>query len=70
MDALGWRRVADGYPTKEDADWQDCVLVWHMYSGVMVYNYQNMQRNQMITHWRHMIEPPEDIKKQKRGEMK
>lgn len=38
-------------PTAEDSDTAGCILVWHQYQGVMVYNWREAIINRFITHW-------------------
>ena len=58
-------------PGIADADAQGCVLVWHEYSGAMVYHIENIHRNCYITHWMRLPSGPKgagsDVSKGREG---
>lgn len=55
-----WTSVLDKLPTREDGDAQGCVLVWHIYQGVMLTGYHQMRANRFYTHWQPVPLPPEE----------
>ena len=48
---IQWVPVTERMPTEKDADPQRCVLAWHVYQGVMVTGWHQIDGNQFITHW-------------------
>lgn len=55
-----WISVLDRLPAQEDGDAQGCVLVWHIYQGVMLTGYHQMCANRFFTHWQPVPNPPEE----------
>lgn len=45
-------------PTEEDADQFHCVMVWHVFQGLMVTGWFNVADNRFISHWARTAEPP------------
>ena len=62
MQTTGWIGVRERYPTAEDADACGCVLVWHIWQGVMVMCWHQVAQNRFVSHWTHTLQPPEDYK--------
>lgn len=56
---MRWIEVQDQPPTQQDADVQGCVIVWHIYNGVMVMKWHLVAKHSTVTHWRHMPDPPQ-----------
>jgi hypothetical protein len=64
-----WIPVEVRKPTKEDADFAGCVLVWHLYNGCMVTGYHNVGENRFFTHWMPPPDAPEGAAKIKEDEI-
>lgn len=45
-----WISVESRLPTQEDADEQNCVLVYHLLQGVMVMGWHRVSENSYCTH--------------------
>lgn len=60
--------IAERKPTKEDADERNCVLVWHVYNGVMVTGYHQFDSSRFLTHWMPCPKPPKNAA-QRRAEI-
>lgn len=60
MNCSTWISVLDKLPVREDSDAQGCVLVWHIYQGVMLTGYHQIHTNRFFTHWQPAPKPPED----------
>lgn len=56
-----WVPVTERMPTEKDADPQRCVLAWHVYQGMMVTGWHQINGNQFITHWATPRGPEEGI---------
>ena len=54
-----WISMKDRKPENEDADDYGCVLVWHLYQGVMLTGWRNACNGVYHTHWMHTPPPPE-----------
>lgn len=60
---VDWIEKAKQPPTEADADPMGCVLVWHLYQGVMVYGWRNANENRFMTHWARTPQRPEGLDK-------
>lgn len=58
MAEKGWISRQERMPTAEDADALGCVLVWHIWQGVMVMGWHQVENNRFVSHWTPMIQPP------------
>lgn len=56
-----WVDRDERLPTEADADVQGCVIVWHVYNGVMITGWFNVPHNRFISHWMPAIPRPENI---------
>lgn len=56
-----WIDRDERLPTEEDADVQGCVIVWHVYNGIMVMGWFNVPHNRFVSHWLPAIPRPENI---------
>jgi len=56
-----WVDRDERLPTEADADVQGCVIVWHVYNGVMVMGWFNVPHNRFVSHWLPAIPRPENI---------
>lgn len=56
-----WVDRDERLPTEKDADAQGCVIVWHVYNGVMVTGWFNVENNRFISHWIPAITRPKNI---------
>ena len=56
-----WISVDERMPTEADADEFNCVIVWHVYNGVMITGWHNVAYNRFISHWVPTIPRPENI---------
>ena len=56
---IEWIWSKDRMPTQEDADAQNCVLVWHELSGVMVTGWHRVKDNRFMVAWAKTPEGPE-----------
>lgn len=55
-----WISKDDRVPTEADADAQGCVLVWHLYNGVMITGWHRLPESLFFTHWMPPPAPPEN----------
>lgn len=55
-----WHDMEKREPTREDTDPQECVLVWHMYNGVMLYHYKQAISSDYIRYWMRCPEKPDE----------
>lgn len=55
-----WISVESRLPTQEDADEQNCVLVYHLLQGVMVMGWHRVSENSYCTHWMCPPMPPKE----------
>lgn len=46
-----WISMPDRAPAAEDADAYECVLVWHIWQGMMVMKWHQVDKNRFISHW-------------------
>lgn len=53
-----WIPTRDLKPGKDDGDSSGCVLAWHAYNGVVIAAVENVQRNNLYTHWMKVPERP------------
>lgn len=51
MENERWISIPDRAPTKDDADAYECVLVWHIWQGVMVMKWHQVGQNRFVSHW-------------------
>lgn len=58
-----WISVQDRRPTADDADVYGCVEVWHIWQGVMIMGWHQVDNNRFVTHWMPTPDPPENHKK-------
>ncbi len=56
-----WIDKALQQPTKADADPAGCVIVWHLYQGVMLCGWHTAVENRFMTHWMPPPERPKDL---------
>lgn len=61
MIVADWIDRDERLPTEADADEFNCVLVWHVYNGVMITGWHNVAGNRFISHWTHTIPRPASI---------
>lgn len=55
-----WIRRSERLPNKEDGDAQGAVIAWHVWNGVMVTNYANVQSSTYFLAWMRCPKAPED----------
>ena len=55
-----WISVSERLPTAQDADMGGCVLVWHIYQGMLVMGWHQVDKNRFFSHWMTLPAPPED----------
>lgn len=56
-----WIDRDDRLPTEADADEFNCVIVWHVFNGVMITGWHNVVQNSFISHWTYTPPRPEHI---------
>lgn len=56
-----WISVDERMPTEADADEFNCVIVWHVYNGVMITGWHRVAENRFISHWVPTIPRPANI---------
>lgn len=58
---VDWIRSAERKPTAEDADEYGCVLVCHIYNGVMITGWRHVANLQVMPYWAKVPDVPEDM---------
>lgn len=58
-----WISVKARLPTEEDADPVGCVIVYHLFQGVMVIGWHQIAGGGYYTHWMPTPAPPEEAEK-------
>lgn len=56
-----WIDRDERLPTEQDADVFRCVMVWHVYNGLMVTGWFNVAGNRFISHWMRTVPRPANI---------
>ena len=56
-----WIPREERLPTAEDADAFNCVIVYHVFNGVMITGWHRVADNRFISHWTHTMPAPENI---------
>lgn len=69
MPMAEWISRNERLPTAKDADLQNCVIVWHLYNGVMVTGYRFAAENKLNTHWMRCMEAPKDFPEEYQAKM-
>ena len=59
--AREWISRNERVPTASDADVCNCVIAWHIHSGVLVIGYRQVGENTMLTHWMPTPRVPDDF---------
>lgn len=59
-ESFEWIDIRTRQPNKDDTDNYGCVIVWHIYQGVMVTGLTNALGNRFVSHWAHTPSPPGD----------
>lgn len=52
--------MSDRQPTQDDADEYGCVIVWHLFQGVMITGWRNAANGMYNTHWMHTPAKPDN----------
>ncbi len=60
MSGDDWISIQERKPTKEDSDPTGCVVFWHVYNGVIVTGYHQVEHNRFLTHWQPPPGPPKN----------
>lgn len=55
---MEWILMSDRKPTSDDADEYGCVMVWHLFQGVMVTGWSIAGNGIYITHWMRTPDAP------------
>lgn len=53
-----WVPIADRKPTKEDADEEGCVMVWHRRTGAQFCRWQDVKASENERYWTRLPERP------------
>ena len=56
-----WIPREERLPTEADADAFNCVIVYHVFNGVMITGWHRVADNRFISHWTHTPPDPPDI---------
>lgn len=57
-----WICIRDRPPTEADADFYGCILVWHIWQGVMLIGWHRINENRFYSHWMSPPGPPPNHK--------
>lgn len=57
-----WIDMSARKPTQDDADEYGCVIVWHLFQGVMITGWRNAASGIYHTHWQKTPDAPEGVK--------
>ena len=58
-----WICIRDRPPTEADADFYGCILVCHIWQGVMLIGWHRIHENRFYSHWMSPPGPPPNHKK-------
>ena len=62
MESERWISIDERMPGVEDGDEQECVIAWHIWQGILVMKWHQIEKNRFVSHWMPAIAPPANYK--------